>query len=48
MMIERLQLFRKHSKSLPDRVLVFRDGVSEVCVLSYHSALCFVHDERSN
>ena len=31
MMIERLQLFRKHSKSLPDRVLVFRDGVSEVC-----------------
>jgi eukaryotic translation initiation factor 2C len=30
MMIERLQAFRKRSNALPDRVLIFRDGVSEV------------------
>ncbi|KAI0313106.1 Piwi-domain-containing protein [Amylostereum chailletii] len=29
MMIERLLAYQKHSKSLPERVLVFRDGVSE-------------------
>ena len=30
MMIERLQAFRKRSKVLPKRIIVFRDGVSEV------------------
>lgn len=30
MMIARLQLFRQRSKVLPKRVLVYRDGVSEV------------------
>lgn len=30
MMIERLQAFRARSKALPDRVFIFRDGVSEV------------------
>jgi len=30
MMIERLQAFRQRSKMLPKRVIVFRDGVSEV------------------
>ena len=30
MMIERLQAFRRRSKVLPKRVVVFRDGVSEV------------------
>ncbi|THH13717.1 hypothetical protein EW146_g6540, partial [Bondarzewia mesenterica] len=29
MILERLQAFRKRSKSLPERILVFRDGVSE-------------------
>jgi hypothetical protein len=30
MIVERLQAYRKHSKTLPDRMIVFRDGVSEV------------------
>jgi hypothetical protein len=29
MIVERLQAYRKHSKTLPDRMIVFRDGVSE-------------------
>ncbi|KAI0313100.1 Piwi-domain-containing protein [Amylostereum chailletii] len=29
MMIERLQAFKRRSKSLPERIMVFRDGVSE-------------------
>jgi len=32
MMVERLQVYEKQSKVLPERVLVFRDGVSEVRV----------------
>lgn len=32
MLIERLQAYASHNKNeLPERVLVFRDGVSEVC-----------------
>ena len=32
MLIERLQTYAIHNKNeLPERVLVFRDGVSEVC-----------------
>jgi len=30
MMITRLQLFQQRAKTLPQRVLVYRDGVSEV------------------
>ena len=30
MMVERLQLFEKRNKALPDKILVYRDGVSEV------------------
>jgi len=30
MMIERLSMYRRQSKCLPDRVFVYRDGVSEV------------------
>ncbi|PCH34807.1 Piwi-domain-containing protein [Wolfiporia cocos MD-104 SS10] len=29
MMIERLQVYRQKNKALPDRILIFRDGVSE-------------------
>ena len=29
MMSERLQLFKKRRDKLPDRIIVFRDGVSE-------------------
>ena len=29
MMVERLQEYLNHNKKLPDRVIVFRDGVSE-------------------
>jgi len=31
MMVERLQAFKATSKALPKRVIVYRDGVSEVC-----------------
>jgi hypothetical protein len=34
MMHERLLLFHRKNKSLPERILVYRDGVSEVGVLS--------------
>jgi hypothetical protein len=30
MMKERLELFRTHNRLLPQRILVYRDGVSEV------------------
>ncbi len=30
MIYERLVLYKKHSSTLPERILVFRDGVSEV------------------
>jgi len=33
MMIERLLLFEKRNKALPERIIVFRDGVSEVCTI---------------
>jgi len=34
MMHERLDLFRmRNNKKLPERILVYRDGVSEVCDL---------------
>jgi hypothetical protein len=30
MMVERLTLYQKHSRLLPERIYVYRDGVSEV------------------
>lgn len=33
MMVERLQAYKAASKNLPKRVIVYRDGVSEVRVL---------------
>jgi len=30
MMVARLKLFHQHGKTLPQRVLIYRDGVSEV------------------
>lgn len=30
MMVERLNLYKRKNKKLPERVFVFRDGVSEV------------------
>lgn len=38
MMVDRLKLFqKKNSGKLPERVLVYRDGVSEVCLGSVYS-----------
>ena len=34
MMVERLEAFESANKSLPERILVYRDGVSEVLQLS--------------
>lgn len=36
MMVERLQEFQKKSKALPQRIIVYRDGVSEVPHPPYH------------
>jgi eukaryotic translation initiation factor 2C len=47
MMVERLTLFRtRNENKLPGRILVYRDGVSEVCLmcfcsLKYNLLLCF-------
>jgi hypothetical protein len=34
MMFERLSLYLKRNRQLPGRIIVFRDGVSEVCIYS--------------
>lgn len=39
MMIERLKRYQVVSRTLPDRVYVFRDGVSEVRDLGFYSSL---------
>jgi eukaryotic translation initiation factor 2C len=40
MMYERLLSYKKHNSStLPERIIVFRDGVSEVCSLSLPAVL---------
>lgn len=36
LLVERLQLYEKKMKTLPERILVYRDGVSEVRVSRYH------------
>ena len=33
MMVERLLAYKAVSKTLPKRVIIYRDGVSEVCIL---------------
>jgi eukaryotic translation initiation factor 2C len=40
MMEERLLAYRAKNRDLPQRILVYRDGVSEVCddISSIHSA----------
>ena len=51
MMISRLELFKIRSKNtLPQRVLVYRDGVSEVSVLLLFCRLGFLiqADHRDN
>ena len=35
MMVERLQEFKSKSNVLPTRIIVYRDGVSEVCALYF-------------
>lgn len=40
MLVERLLVYETKNKSLPDRILVFRDGVSEVCHSPYILLLC--------
>lgn len=39
MLVERLQVYERKNKLLPDRIFVYRDGVSEV---SIHSSFSFV------
>ena len=36
MTMERLQLYKRKNGKLPDKIIVFRDGVSEVCVPLCH------------
>ena len=31
MLIERLKVYESHNRKLPERIFLFRDGVSEVC-----------------
>jgi hypothetical protein len=45
MMIERLKRYQEVSKSLPERVFVFRDGVSEVRY-SILTLVCFIEVRR--
>jgi hypothetical protein len=33
MMVERLQAYEKKTSVLPDRIIVYRDGVSEVSII---------------
>jgi hypothetical protein len=39
MMVERLAYYERKNKALPERIFVFRDGVSEVCALSSDAIL---------
>ena len=44
MMVERLQAYQKKNKALPERIFVFRDGVSEV---SQHSRPTLSYSQSS-
>ena len=35
MTMERLQLYQKKNNRLPERIIVYRDGVSEVCIFLF-------------
>lgn len=49
MMVERLQAFKAASKVLPKRVIVYRDGVSEVGnLVSLKLANALTQDPRDN
>ena len=49
MMVERLQAFKAASKVLPTRVIVYRDGVSEVGnLVSLKLANALTQDPRDN
>ena len=41
MMVERLEAFTRANKSLPGRILVYRDGVSEVLELSSFTKVAY-------
>ena len=43
MLVERLQLYEQKNNILPERIFVYRDGVSEVGV---HSKLVFFFRDR--
>jgi hypothetical protein len=48
MMVERLNAFKAKSNALPKRVLVYRDGVSEVChfhLFFYAFVCCGTHEK---
>jgi predicted RNA-binding protein with PIN domain len=38
MMIERLAVYQKHMRRLPERIVIFRDGVAEVSPSTKYSA----------
>ena len=38
LMVERLEAFRARLKSLPKRVIVYRDGVSEASIFSLYAS----------
>lgn len=40
MMVERLQAYEKKTGGLPDRVIVYRDGVSEVRIVVANTCHC--------
>lgn len=42
MMVERLTAFRNKSKLLPTRIIVYRDGVSEVSVVMQSSGTSLI------
>jgi hypothetical protein len=44
MLIERLKVFEQKNKTLPQRILIYRDGVSEV--LSFRSLLSELCNSR--
>lgn len=41
MIIERLLAYEKKTSKLPQRVFIFRDGVSEVCALDTRDIIIF-------
>lgn len=44
MLVERLQVYEKKNRVLPDRIFVYRDGVSEVSYLFFHVTILLMND----